>query len=290
MSHDPLKIDWPGLLDAVHASEDGDLRWYLDLHTGEVVPAGNELDTEGLEDWQNPEHDAGRFLHIPGESTRDGWRRRLTFTQTVAPEARRPELEDALSGRGAFRRFRDAVERLGLRDAWFRYDHETAVHDAQTWLESEGLVASNPPPTLAGPQPRTATKEPSVPGHPGRSGPDRPGEAGQTGQPPAQTQRAGAVPPVSLIELLLLGRMEGRVEVQGGKVLRRVRLATAEAAREVFVGVCKDLLRWEGQAVPPDHDLPQGRVTIGRFQLAQDGRQMELEVTVTPEQVRAFWW
>jgi hypothetical protein len=43
------------------------------------------------------------------------------FARSITAAAVSDELDAALHGRGAFRRFKDAVRRLGIADDWYRF-------------------------------------------------------------------------------------------------------------------------------------------------------------------------
>jgi hypothetical protein len=49
--------------------------------------------------------------------------------------AEQADLLDALRGPGAFRHFKSGLDRLGLREEWFRFRHEAFVGIASGWLE-----------------------------------------------------------------------------------------------------------------------------------------------------------
>jgi len=51
----------------------------------------------------------------------------------------RAELGDSLRGAGAFRRFKDAVYRLQLDDAWFKYRARSLEDIARGWLAEHNL-------------------------------------------------------------------------------------------------------------------------------------------------------
>jgi hypothetical protein len=46
----------------------------------------------------------------------------------------------AIRGRGAFRRFKDALDRHGLLEAWYRYRREDLAQEAAAWLEANGIA------------------------------------------------------------------------------------------------------------------------------------------------------
>jgi hypothetical protein len=63
------------------------------------------------------------------------------------PDRVQEELLRALRGAGAFRRFKDELERLQIRDEWFRHRRQALVEIAREWLEANELPfdpADNP--------------------------------------------------------------------------------------------------------------------------------------------------
>lgn len=250
-----LPIDWPGLLEAVHAQEEGAVRWYLDLETGAVISADDG--NPGVTDAEGPdlEHDPERFLLIPGESGRPAWRRRSDFARTVAEPLQRARLEDALEGKGAFSRFQRVLAEESLRDAWFRFDATRALQTARDWLDAMGIDPVNPPPQ----EPAAESPPQPVAGH----------------------------APLGLTELLMLGAPDGRTEILDGQVWRQVVAADEAEARAIFQRVIEDIHALEHLPLP--QPMPTRQHRTGRWTLRQDGRTLDLEVHVLPEQVRAFW-
>jgi hypothetical protein len=49
------------------------------------------------------------------------------------------QLLSLLHGSGAFRRFKDAVHRHGLADAWYRFREEAIEEVARGWLEENDI-------------------------------------------------------------------------------------------------------------------------------------------------------
>jgi hypothetical protein len=66
------------------------------------------------------------------------------FASGLADPAAHAELGDALRGRGAFRRFKDALRRLGLAEEWYRYRDRGYEDVARTWCEAHGIVVDPP--------------------------------------------------------------------------------------------------------------------------------------------------
>ena len=61
------------------------------------------------------------------------------FCFSIEDEGLRDELLAAISGRGAFRCFKDTIQRRGVADEWYRYRSEAFVDIAIRWLEDNGI-------------------------------------------------------------------------------------------------------------------------------------------------------
>lgn len=112
----------------------------LDLQTGQVWPrvAMEYADEQGDDDALDLD-DAERFLHVDGDS-RDGYRDMAMFIDTVPDEDRADRLRAAIRGRGAFRRFADALGfwREDELSRWFEFTDERKRGRARAWLADEG--------------------------------------------------------------------------------------------------------------------------------------------------------
>jgi len=49
------------------------------------------------------------------------------------------KLCNAISGRGAFRRFKDLIIRHDLEDSWYAYKHQSIVQIAREWCEDNKI-------------------------------------------------------------------------------------------------------------------------------------------------------
>lgn len=79
------------------------------------------------------------FIPLPSKFDIHEWSIMDRFAQSLTDEATSDELDAALHGSGAFRRFKDAVRRLGLEDKWYRF-RETALEEiAIEFLEEHGI-------------------------------------------------------------------------------------------------------------------------------------------------------
>ena len=94
---------------------------YVDPATGEWWPCS---DYEVLDDEGEPmDPDERGLIPIGGEGSSAAYRDMEVFAEAVADPAARRRLLDSLQGKGAFRRFRDAVWHLPEETgrAWNRY-------------------------------------------------------------------------------------------------------------------------------------------------------------------------
>jgi hypothetical protein len=127
---------------------------YINRKTGELITLTDEElalteDPESAADapqWQQELRPkarevlaSGDFIALPSKFDIHEWSIMDRFAQSLTDSALSDELDAALHGRGAFRRFKDAVRGLGLEDEWYRF-RETALEAvAIDFLEGHGI-------------------------------------------------------------------------------------------------------------------------------------------------------
>jgi hypothetical protein len=133
----PVPVD----LDELSAMLEGDPSvggGRLDLETGETWPWGTE-DEWGEEHGDDENLDEDRWLWVECLGSRDGYADMVDFIATVPDQRRREMLEVAITGRGAFRRFKDVLARWpGGLDRWYLVSEERSRGRARAWLAEEG--------------------------------------------------------------------------------------------------------------------------------------------------------
>ena len=83
-----------------------------------------------------------RWLFVDGEGSRDGYRDMTEFLSTITDPGHVDRLEAALSGHGAFRRFKDVLaEWHGELDRWYVFADERQRGRARAWLAAVGYAA-----------------------------------------------------------------------------------------------------------------------------------------------------
>ncbi len=108
--------------------------------TGEVwpAPAVDYAREIGQED-EDESGDPDKWLWVHCESSREGYRDMELFIGTVGDPGRADRQEIAISGRGAFRRFKDVLARWpGELDRWYAFSAERQHGRARAWLADAG--------------------------------------------------------------------------------------------------------------------------------------------------------
>jgi hypothetical protein len=186
-----LRIDLIALEDAFE-TDSAEMHYYLDTETGEVLRVPDEfrdaledlrqaadpeaktedlLRDSGLPDWQRQavaeaarveEHYGTRVVEVPQGEARAGFQDMAAYAATVQEPQLRAELERALQGRGAFRRFRDVLgSDLRARERWFEFKRNRLREHVTGWLASLDIepVWQEPPPPPQQPTLRTQLLE-----------------------------------------------------------------------------------------------------------------------------------
>jgi hypothetical protein len=129
----------------------------LDLDTGhvETLPDGllgaaeggdDEVEPELL-DWEEADWEiakrvvsTGRFVRLPTKFDVHEWAIMEDFSNSVKSTPIREELLRAIHGKGAFRMFKDTLQRHNVESAWFEFRAEALKQIAVEWCE-ENQVA-----------------------------------------------------------------------------------------------------------------------------------------------------
>jgi hypothetical protein len=122
---------------------------YYDEQT-ETVDWEDAFDEEHIPDWQrellkNADRvEAGfgdSFIAIPAGGSHECYRDMEAFIATVRNRRLQERLERAISGRGAFRYFKDVLlDCLTERERWFQFKQERLHQRILDWLEAHGIT------------------------------------------------------------------------------------------------------------------------------------------------------
>ncbi|PWN05445.1 UPF0158 family protein [Rhodohalobacter mucosus] len=80
------------------------------------------------------------FIQLPSPYEIDEYRIMQRFIWSLEDDKIRQELENLIQGSGAFRRFRDAIDRYDVRNDWWNYKKNAIKRIAVDFLDSEGIT------------------------------------------------------------------------------------------------------------------------------------------------------
>jgi uncharacterized protein UPF0158 len=114
-----------------------DMEMLQDLSDEELaaLPEHERADAEFV---QNADEDE-RYVILPDQWEINQVRLLDRFAASIEDEALRRTFKDAVRGRGAFRRFRQLVQKHRLEDAWNRFETEGYAEIARDWLKEHDL-------------------------------------------------------------------------------------------------------------------------------------------------------
>jgi predicted thioesterase len=92
----------------------------------------------GDRDDRDLDEDEG-WLRLPSQRDADEYEMMSDFADSVRNSHKHEQLEIALSGKGAFRRFKDAVIREGAEDAWYAFRDRRYLEFARNWCDENEL-------------------------------------------------------------------------------------------------------------------------------------------------------
>lgn len=147
-----IKLKLGELVDAFEMqSEILEMHSYLDRRSGKIVTISSEdiRYAEGDQvfgeppEWQKDAIDVAKdyleheehFVSLPDQFDFHEYNVMESFALSQEDEDTRESLYHSLKGKGAFRRFKGAIHRLGLADKWYKY-REDALNDLlKDWCE-----------------------------------------------------------------------------------------------------------------------------------------------------------
>lgn len=133
----PLVVDLDELSTTMADHSDYPGGGYLNTETGEVIPAAL-TDESAVGENAVVDVDDDEWLHLLDDS-RDGWQDMADFAVSVKDPRIRATLEDAVSGKGAFTRFRRAIYQADLGNEWHCFADDRRWGRARQDLADRGL-------------------------------------------------------------------------------------------------------------------------------------------------------
>lgn len=114
----------------------------IDLRTGEVWPQSAIECAEEVGEIDEADDDPDRWLWVDCTGSHEGYLDMEWFIEDLDDKAFADRLARAISGRGAFRRFKDRLsERPELMTRWHTFANDRQRGRARSWLAAEGYTA-----------------------------------------------------------------------------------------------------------------------------------------------------
>lgn len=151
------KVKLSEIIDAIEMMMD-ECTPRLDTKTGQVCYVTNDVMRDVEEgdlaellkdcaEWQRGEYEIAdamlrepeRFLDLPDKHEVDEYGMMREFAETWKDERVGNELLRAISGRGAFRYFKDTVHRYGIEKSWYAFRADQFRRVAVEWCKGNGL-------------------------------------------------------------------------------------------------------------------------------------------------------
>lgn len=120
--------------------------WYFDRETNQVTFISDEGDPDMEKELRhNIEEDteSERFIYISPVPSSENWQQMEDFIleQEDLDDTVQSLLLTAIRGSGAFRRFNDAIDDVGIRDRWYAYKNRLDREKALRWLKDHELIS-----------------------------------------------------------------------------------------------------------------------------------------------------
>lgn len=146
-----LPINWRELERAFEGGGDAAAtEWYLDRATGKLeCLVEGDPDSEAVRDRLERAVDRYARIEPPGPEEEITWMEE--FVAGVANRKAAKDLQRALEGAGAFKRFREVLNRYAdLRDDWFATRERRTREAMLAWLAAQGIEPQTPIPPARG--------------------------------------------------------------------------------------------------------------------------------------------
>ena len=122
-----MKVNLADIVDAIDTINE-DETYFYSIQDEEIVYV--------LEDDEDDEF----FIPLPTKEEVNDYQIMVNFTETIEDDKKRDWFENAIRGKGAFRRFRATLERFGMETQWYDYLEASHRELAIEWCEQHGIV------------------------------------------------------------------------------------------------------------------------------------------------------
>lgn len=120
-----IQVEYFGI--AEESDEEDDFSEYKDWEQAAIKEAIGII-----ESWDD-------YIELPDKNEIHEYSIMEQFCYSIEDERLSNKLCNAISGRGAFRRFKDAIIRYDLEDSWYTYKHNSLCEIARDWCEDNKI-------------------------------------------------------------------------------------------------------------------------------------------------------
>lgn len=117
---------------------DRESEYFLDKETGEIVWVSDFAMTSEEKEEICDTLDEHGFFRLPTSFDINEYSIMENFVHSL-PESKSDRLARAISGRGAFRRFKDSIRQMGIEDQWYEYQGNAYKWMAIEWCEENKI-------------------------------------------------------------------------------------------------------------------------------------------------------
>jgi len=151
-----MKVNLQEIIDHIEMQFEG-TNAYVNKKTGEVISISeddlrdaedmDEQEMSELPDWQQMnmkialefiEHEDD-YISLPTEMDFNSYEMMERFIYTLNDDKKSRILDGAIRGKGAFRRFKDTIDAVGLSKEWYRFRDQCYRQIAIEWCDTEGV-------------------------------------------------------------------------------------------------------------------------------------------------------
>lgn len=135
-----MKIKLDSVIEAIELADDA-YEYYLNIKTGEVSLIADPIVT-GLDDSKERdklEENWEDYYKLPTKYDIHEYSIIEEYISELPSGNMRNTLENAISGRGAFRRFKEGIRRYGIEEGWYEFRDKSYKEIAIKWCRDRDL-------------------------------------------------------------------------------------------------------------------------------------------------------
>ncbi len=149
-----IRVKLDDIIEALEVQTD-ESNTFLDKRTGEVVlindyemrAAEDDKPIEDFPDWEQELiiiakeiiAETGDYIRLPSKFDINEYGIMDDFCWSLEDSDKRETLCDLIKGRGAFRRFKDAIQNYGIENDWYKYRDNALREFAIEWCQENGI-------------------------------------------------------------------------------------------------------------------------------------------------------